>query len=220
MESIHPATPWVCGMGTPSVHPLLASIGWSSPHPRVPATLPPYRSPDLWNPHSACLQGPTGMKGVWTSALSSSCLHTALLALCPPPWPLATFTHPRWDYDRKRNLCVLSYVDLGFVQIRNQPSVTKTSSSGSPSPGSAREETGWASAQAPGWAGREPAPPGFGLRQGHTTTTHHNRGSTNSQKTLLFQVAKRYWFLWGPWQGGGRRGVGLGSTRYKNQRLL
>ena len=94
MESIHPATPWVCGMGTPSVHPLLASIRWSSPHPRVPATLPPYGSPDLWNPHSACLQGPTGMKGVWTSALSSSCLHTALLALCPPPWPLATFTGP------------------------------------------------------------------------------------------------------------------------------
>ena len=30
----------------------------------------------------------------WTSALSSSCLHTALLALCPPPWPLATFTGP------------------------------------------------------------------------------------------------------------------------------
>lgn len=94
MESIHPATPWVCGMGTWSVHLLLASTGWSLPHPRVPGTLPPYGSPDLWNPHSACLQGPTGMKRVWASALSSSCLHTALLALCPPTWPLATFTGP------------------------------------------------------------------------------------------------------------------------------
>ena len=51
-------------------------------------------------------------------------------------------------------------------------------------------------------------------------TTHHNLGSTNSQKTLLFQVAKWYQFLWGAWQGGGRPGVGLGSARYKNQRLL
>lgn len=55
-----------------------------------------------------------------------------------------------------------------------------------------------------------------------TITTHHNLGSTNSQKTLLFQVAKCYWSLWGTWQDGGRPGVGLGqgSAHYKNQRLL
>lgn len=81
-------------MGTRSGHPLLASTGWSSPQPRVPVTLPLYGSPAFWNPQSACLQGPAGMKGVWASALSISCLHTALLALCPPPWPLATFTGP------------------------------------------------------------------------------------------------------------------------------
>lgn len=52
------------------------------------------------------------------------------------------------------------------------------------------------------------------------TTTHHHLGSTNSQKTLLFQVAKCFRSLWGTWQGGGRPGVRLGSARYKNQRLL
>lgn len=48
-----------------------------------------------------------------------------------------------------------------------------------------------------------------------TMISHHNLGSTNSQKILLFQVAKCHWPLWGTWQGGGRPGVGLGSTHYK-----
>lgn len=78
--------------------------------------------------------------------------------------------------------------------------------------------------RAPGGPGLRPAFPSSSLGQGDggqgARTTHHNLGSTNSQKTLLFQVAKCYWSLWGTWQGGGRPEVGPGSTHYKNQRLL
>lgn len=65
---------------------------------------------------------------------------------------------------------------------------------------------------APGGPGLEPALPSDGLARGRgTTTTHHNLGSTNSQKTLLFQVVKCYWSLWGTWQDGGRPGLGDGA---------
>lgn len=110
----------------------------------------------------------------------------------------------------------LLYVKLcrfGGCPNWESPTVTKTPSSRSLSPGSARKETGWA-AQAPGSSQVQPQ------TGRHATTTHHNRGSTNSQKTLLFQVAKRYQFLWGPWQGGGRCGVGLGSAHYKKSKAF
>lgn len=95
MGSVHPATPWVCGMRTPKVwHPSPASAGWSSHHPRVPATLPPYGNPDLGRPRSACLQGPAGTKGVRAFALSSSYSHAALLALSPRAQPWAILTGP------------------------------------------------------------------------------------------------------------------------------
>lgn len=66
-----------------------------------------------------------------------------------------------------------------------------------------------------------PAPMALHGGQG-ARTTHHSLGSTNSQKTLLFQVTKCNWSLWGTWQDGGRPGLGLGlgSAHYKNQRLL
>lgn len=110
----------------------------------------------------------------------------------------------------------LLYVKLcrfGGCPNRESPTVTKTPPSGSLIPGRAREETGWARVR----AGTSWVQPQTGR---HAMTTHHNWRSTNSQKTLLFQVAKRYRFLWGSWQGGGRRGVGLGSTHYKKSKAF
>lgn len=110
----------------------------------------------------------------------------------------------------------LLYVKLcrfGGCPNRESPTVTKTPPSGSLIPGHAREETGWARVR----AGTSWVQPQTGR---HAMTTHHNWRSTNSQKTLLFQVAKRYRFLWGSWQGGGRRGVGLGSTHYKKSKAF
>lgn len=172
MESIHPATPWVCGMGTPSVHPLLASIGWSSPHPRVPATLPPYGSPDLWNPHSACLQGPIGMKGVWTSALSSSCLHTALLALCPPPWPLATFTGPPAHGQGARN-CSSPVCSAPFPSFCHWPPIPPTSS------------------RAPStWRGSASSTPSWQAQKAQGLTKERPRGVTFTSEKLGANCAK------------------------------
>lgn len=120
-----------------------------------------------------------------------------------------------------KKLLYVKFCRFGGCPNQESPTVTKTPPSGSLIPGSAREETGWASAQAPGWArvraGTSRVQPQTGR---HAMTTHHNWRSTNSQKTLLFQVAKHYRFLWGPWQGGGRRGVGLGSAHYKKSKAF
>lgn len=86
MGSVHPATPFVCGVRTEALYFV------PPPLPPLDGGLHAILDSQLVESCSSCFQGPSGTRPVWAasrrpSALSSSSSHTALLALSSPSHP-------------------------------------------------------------------------------------------------------------------------------------